>query len=120
MSSLLLPLFDLAGEAIDLLHPRKIGGNGDAFADLRQFLCQLLARLGAARRDVNLHAIFDVGSGDHLAETTTATGDDRDLAAHREKLFDFHFGLLIIGGAETAGRSADDPSIASNRPDMII
>ena len=80
-------------------------------------LGQLLARFGAACRDVNLHAIFDVGSGDHLAETATATGDDRDLAAHREKLFDFHFGLLIIGGAETAAL-ADDPSIASNRPQI--
>jgi len=83
---LLLPFFDLAGEAIDLLHPPKIGRNGNAFTDPRQFLGQLLARLGAACCDVNLHAIFDLGPGDHLAEPATAAGDDGDLAAQRRAL----------------------------------
>ena len=102
MSSLLLPLFNLAGETVYFLHPRKIGGHGNAFADRRQFSGQLLARLGAACGDVNLYAIFNVSPGDHFTETTTAAGDDRDLAAHREQLFDFHFSLLIIGGGRPA------------------
>src|SRR3984893_11568589 len=91
----LLPLLKFAGQACDLFHARKVGRDGDAFADLRQLFCKCLASFGAPRGDIDLGAVFDVGAGDHFAEAATSAGDQGDLPPNREQLFDFHASLLM-------------------------
>src|SRR6202790_1124494 len=91
----LFPLVKLGGKPVDLLHSRKVGRDGDTFADLRKLFCKRLASVGAAGGDIDLGAVFDVSTGDHFAQATTSAGHQGDLSANREQLFDFHASLLM-------------------------
>ncbi len=41
-------------------------------------------------RDIDLHAIFDISTGDHLADAATTSRDQGNFASHAEQFFDFH------------------------------
>jgi len=89
------PLTPQTTQPLDLLHTRKVGRDGNALSEARQFPSERVARLRVPRRDVDLDAVLDIGPSDHFADAPTSAGDERRAPARQATAYD-HARLAVV------------------------